>query len=535
MANVLSELFQDIADAIRSKTGSTATLKPNQFPEAIEGITTGGGGSSSDVRYVTFRNESTGEEYKKPVAYGDDCVDVVAKGLWKTPTKESTAQYDYTFYGWGALDNGAADANILKNITEDKTVYAIFASTVRTYTITWLDDDGVTVLKTESLAYGTVPSYAPIKDDAVLDYWTPTPTAVTGEASYTAAWSSVLASGKCGSNATWSLSADGVLTISGTGAMYTYTTRDSVPWHDYRNDITSAVIGHGITITSAYFVCYCPNLLDITIPDSVTEIGNVFAQGCTSLQSITIPDSVVSLGNSHSSSFNFCTSLKTAVFGKNIAFLHGGMLRGCSSLESLTIPFAGGRPRTASSDVSYSFGFLFGKNSYDGGVATTQVEKTTSGGTSKNVTYYIPSSLKSVTVLGGGLMPMSAFINCVNLTDVTLCDGITQSGGNMFKGCSNLTNVTLPNTLENISGSDFTNCSRLEEITVPSGVTRIIKGSFTGCTSLTSAEFVTPNGWFVTDEYGGTSGTNVDLADPQVAAEYLTTTHVDKYWYRTNA
>lgn len=53
MANVLGELFQDIADAIRSKTGSTDTLKPNQFPEAIEGIT-GGGEELSDAEGVGF-------------------------------------------------------------------------------------------------------------------------------------------------------------------------------------------------------------------------------------------------------------------------------------------------------------------------------------------------------------------------------------------------------------------------------------------------------------------------------------------------
>lgn len=188
MANVLGELFQNIADAIRSKTGSTDKLKPNQFPEAIEGITTGGG-SSADVRYVTFRNESTGEEYKKAVAVGDDCVDVVAKGLWKAPTKESTAQYNYTFYGWGASDNGAADANILKNITEDKTVYAIFTATVRYYTITWLDSDGVTELPGQTQwAYGSVPSYAPSKDGFIFDSWTPTPVAVTEDTTYTAKW-----------------------------------------------------------------------------------------------------------------------------------------------------------------------------------------------------------------------------------------------------------------------------------------------------------------------------------------------------------
>lgn len=43
MANVLGELFQDIADAIRGKTGSTDTMKPVDFPTAIAGIEAGGG------------------------------------------------------------------------------------------------------------------------------------------------------------------------------------------------------------------------------------------------------------------------------------------------------------------------------------------------------------------------------------------------------------------------------------------------------------------------------------------------------------
>ena len=221
----LTDKLTAIANAIRAKTGKTGTLTLDQMPTEIAGITGGGGGSSADVRYVTFRNESTGEEYKKPVAYGDDCVDVVAKGLWKTPTQESTAQYNYTFYGWGAEPGGAADANILKNITEDKTVYAIFTATLRTYTITWLDDDGTTVLKTEQVAYNDIPSYAPKKDGMGIEKWTPTPVAATADASYTATWAAELDF----SSMTWSEINDAVQAgkakLFTLGATKTYTGR----------------------------------------------------------------------------------------------------------------------------------------------------------------------------------------------------------------------------------------------------------------------------------------------------------------------
>lgn len=42
MANALGTLFQDIANAIRSKNGETGTMKPADFPTAISNIESGG-------------------------------------------------------------------------------------------------------------------------------------------------------------------------------------------------------------------------------------------------------------------------------------------------------------------------------------------------------------------------------------------------------------------------------------------------------------------------------------------------------------
>ena len=151
---------------------------------------THGTGTSAELRYVTFMSYDGLIEYgKKAVAVGDDCADPIARGVFPTPTKESDVQYNYTFYGWATAPNGGADANALKAVTEDKTVYANFASTVRNYTITYYDSDGTTVLKTESLAYGSTPIYAAEKDGFVFDGWTPELTTVTGNMSYTAKWS----------------------------------------------------------------------------------------------------------------------------------------------------------------------------------------------------------------------------------------------------------------------------------------------------------------------------------------------------------
>lgn len=187
MSNVLGALFGDIADAIREKTGDTATMKPAEFPAKISGIKVGGG-SVEGVHFVTFMSEDgTVELYKRPVADGDDCADPVMRNLISAPTKASTAQYNYDHAGWATEPNGALNANALKAVTEDRTVYANFAAILRYYTISFYDGDAL--LESKSVAYGTVPSVTkPAKDGYTFDSWEPELVAVTGDATYTAKW-----------------------------------------------------------------------------------------------------------------------------------------------------------------------------------------------------------------------------------------------------------------------------------------------------------------------------------------------------------
>lgn len=142
-----------------------------------------GGGGSSDVRYVTFMSYDGSVEYgKKAVAVGDDCADPIARGIFDTPTRESTAQYDFSFVGWATTPNGAWDESALDAVTEDRTVYAAYASAVRSYTVSFYDGD--TWLVDKTVVYGGSTTYEPpAKDGYFFDKWEPAPENVTGNMS----------------------------------------------------------------------------------------------------------------------------------------------------------------------------------------------------------------------------------------------------------------------------------------------------------------------------------------------------------------
>ena len=171
-----------------------------------------------------------------------------------------------------------------------------------------------------------------------------------------------------------------------------------------------------------------------------------------------------------------------------VTAINGGAFSGCSSLQEITIPFVGGSRKTASDTYQYPFGYIFGTSSYTGGISTGQSYYGSSTSYTTNTTYYIPSSLKKVTVTGGNIL-YGAFYNCSGLTSVTIGNSVTSIGNYAFYNCSGLTSITIGNSVTSIGSSAFRNCSNLTSITIPDGVTSIGEYAFFRCTGLTSVYY----------------------------------------------
>ena len=223
----------------------------------------------------------------------------------------------------------------------------------------------------------------------------------------------IVDSGKCGANVTYTLDSDGLLTISGSGKMYDDTWQNASQW----NSTFSVEISDGVTsIGNEAFYGYS-RLTSITIPNSVTSIGNEAFIYCRSLTSITIPDSVTDIGYRV---FTCCSSLTSVTIPNSVTSIGEEAFYECSSLTSITIP------NSVTSIGESAFAYCTGLTSIT-----------------------IPNS---VTSIGNG-----AFNKCSSLTSVTIQDIVKSISNYAFLNCKSLKDVFIlnPNCLTEESGESI--------------------------------------------------------------------------------
>ena len=298
----------------------------------------------------------------------------------------------------------------------------------------------------------------------------------------TALAADVVDSGTCGaeddgSNLTWTLDSEGVLTISGSGDMYDLRI---VPW-DYRSRVKSAVIAEGVTSIGRSAFWGCTSLTSVTIPDSVTSIGEDAFDTCSSLTNVTIPNGVTSI---EEHTFDNCKSLTSVTIPNSVTSIGDHAFYDCTSLTSVTIPNSVtsiGDAAFASCTSLTGIWVAEGNSHYANdasGVLFNKDKTTLVQCPGAFAAYTIPNSVTSIN--------KAAFSYCTSLTGVTIPDSVTSIGGSAFRGCSSLTSVTIPDSVTSIGEYAFYDCTSLTSVTIPDSVTSIGENAFYGCTSLTS-------------------------------------------------
>ena len=176
-----------------SLTGAQKASYNSRYPYlSIEADNT-----TSTLTYKTWDGSST--IFTETITINDSTTEDQKNGTKvNSTTRTADAQYTYSPNGWSLTAGGDADANALINVTSDRTVYAAYDKTIRSYDIIFKNDDNST-LTTINVTYGQKPNY-PLTTPrsshdtvaGITDYefagWTPEIVNVTGAATYVATY-----------------------------------------------------------------------------------------------------------------------------------------------------------------------------------------------------------------------------------------------------------------------------------------------------------------------------------------------------------
>ena len=295
---------------------------------------------------------------------------------------------------------------------------------------------------------------------------------------------------KCGENAVWTLTSNGVLNITGSGAMFNFASASDAPWYSVRSNIRTVNIASGITSVSDFAFSDCQNLLKVNFAEDskLTVIGGSAFLNCQTLTSIVLPESVkVIYGNA----FNGCATLSYVYIPDNATQMYKSAFANCPEVKLDVLSNSYGEKFAAENGIPYTKRYLSDgvcgpdltwNMSEDGTLVISGNGSMTAFKSAEDAPWSDQSDKIKKVVISSGATSISdfAFFGCTNLTAVEFegDSSLSVIGGSAFKGCTALTSIVLPESLKTVYGNAFVDCTALESIYMPDNVSTLYASAF---------------------------------------------------------
>jgi len=260
------------------------------------------------------------------------------------------------------------------------------------------------------------------------------------------------------------------------------------------SNLKKVVLNKGITTIEGSAFSYCTSLSSITIPEGISVIDTRTFEECTSLQSVSIPKSVTVIKDY---AFSFCDSLTNVTLPDNVAYIDQGAFYSCS-MKSVTIP-------KSIKEIGYSaFGFLDRKDA-ESKIAGFTVK----GYTGTAAEQYAKNNSFSFVPLGSVAKNTSSAQKSTAKPslDVVKKGSVRTVGGSKFKVTSSntvslkapvskkITKIVIPKKVKinnkyykvtAIEKKAFSGCKKLKKATINGNVSKIGAYAFYKCKKLKS-------------------------------------------------
>lgn len=284
-------------------------------------------------------------------------------------------------------------------------------------------------------------------------------------------------SGSCGDNAigeaeasdnaTYELSMDGTLTISGTG-----------------------VIGYNVFEGET-------NIKKVIINEGITEIQFKAFYNCSNLEEIQLPDS---LNTITTRAFGYCDNLTSIKGGNNVNEVYQYAFEGSDYLSFIRTLIKS--ESESLNNYNWETDHRFATDNLDQYKVTSQITAKVqddtlifSGtgildkGSSEYSKFFFDDHSEDIKkiIVEEGITEVKN-LGLLNVEQVSLPDSVKQIGDNAFQRFTSLKTINLPEGLEQIGRNAFMGCQELTEIYIPIKITEIKAGTFEQCNKLTKIQ-----------------------------------------------